>query len=510
VTDIDILLRFIVRKTKELLDVEGASIMFYDQERNELYFPVVAVEGDGTAIQLSQFRFPIDYGIAGWVVREGEPALVQDVSVDDRFYGRVDDHTGFVTNSALCVPLHGREDILGVLEVVNKKSGEFTEDDQSLLEAIADNIAVSVEREELYRDLRKTEALLRRQNAELRMAVKQKYRFENIVGVSDEVVDMLKKAEQVALTDSTVLINGETGTGKEVLAQAIHQSSTRSTESFVPINCGAVPESLLESELFGHEKGAFTGASAQRIGRFEEANGGTLFLDEIGDMPLNLQVQLLRVLQEGVIQRLGNNQDIHVDVRVIAATHQDLAQLVMEGKFRQDLYYRLKVFSLTVPPLRDRRRDIPLLVNHFIKYYNEKLGRNVMSIEDAASEVLQRYDYPGNIRELQHIIESAMVLCSGTMITVDMLPDQVRIDRASDGELMVNDDVPFVPRNKEELAAARAEAQKRVEYLFLTELLSSTNGNVSEAARKAGMNRSWLTELIGKHGLGINTYKGVG
>jgi len=510
ITDIDTLLELIVQQTKELLGVERASIIFHDQEQDELYFPVTVVERKEIEVQLCQQRFPAGSGIAGWVFQEGKPALVNDVNSDSRFYKKMDETIGFVTRSILCVPLCGKDGTLGVLEAVNKSQLEFTEDDQSLLTAIADNVTISIERANLYQDLQKAEAHLRRQNAELKMAIKQKYRFENIVGISQKMVDLIKTAEQVALLDSTVLIHGETGTGKELLAQAIHQSSPRSSRSFVPINCGAIPENLLESELFGHEKGAFTGAVAQRIGRFEEANNGTLFLDEIGDMPLVLQVRLLRVLQEGIIQRLGSNKDIPVDVRVIAATHQDMAQLVAEGRFRQDLYYRLKVFELVVPPLRERPRDIPLLMRHFIKYYNEKFGKNIVDVEDDVSDILLRYDYPGNVRELQHIIESAMIVCTGKTIKVHALPEQLRVARISGKELEAKTKILSIPRNKEELATAREEAQREVEHLFLVELLSSTRGNVSEAARKAGMNRSWLTELVNKHGLNSNRYRDSG
>jgi DNA-binding NtrC family response regulator len=508
IVDVDELLRFIIRKTKGLLGVERASVMFHDQERDELYFPVVSVEEDEIEDHLKKLRFSTDSGVAGWVFRNQEPALVSDVSADKRFCGEIDKKTGFVTRSVLCVPLHGKEGVIGVLEAVNKKVGDFTVEDQSLLGAIGDNIAVSIEKANLYRDLQKAEATLRKQNADLRMAVKQKYRFENIVGISDKILNVIKRAEQVSLTNSTVIIYGETGTGKELLARAIHNSSPRSSESFIPINCGAIPENLLESELFGHEKGAFTSAASKRIGRFEEGDGGTIFLDEIGDMPINLQVRLLRVLQEGVIQRLGSNQDIPIDVRIITATHQDLGQLVKEEKFRQDLFYRLRVFELVVPPLRERREDIPLLVEHFIGHYNNKFNKKIAGIEPSALSILQRHDYPGNIRELQHIIESAMILCSNETITINSLPKHiypVKADKNTDSE-----DEKLIPKNKEELAAARAEAQKKVEYIFLKELLTSTDGNISKAARKAGMNRSWLTELIERHGLHPNQYKNVG
>jgi len=506
--DINALLKSITRKTRELLNVENASILFWDKQKDELYPPIapVVVEKEGMETRPDWFRPPTASNVADWVFREGKPALVQDVSADERFHD--DGNVEPLVKSILCVPLRGREGILGVVEVVNKKEGGFTMGDQRMLEAIADNIAVSIEKANLYQDLQRAEAFLRRQNAELRRAVKQKYRFENIIGSSDMIMDVLKKAEQVALTDSTVLIYGETGTGKELLARAIHQSSPRSSKNFVPINCGAIPENLLESELFGHEKGAFTGATARRIGRFEEANGGTLFLDEISDMALNLQVKLLRVLQESVIQRLGSNEDISVDVRVIAATHENLEQLVSEGRFREDLYYRLKVFELELPPLRERQGDIPLLINHFIGYYNERLGKQIVDTEDAALDILCRYDYPGNIRELQHLIERAMVLCKGSVITTDVLPEEMRDPMKGARSPAFSQERFTIPRNKEELRTARTEAQRRIEHLFLTELLSSTRGNVSEAARRAGMDRSWLIELIGRHQIDLSQLRG--
>ena len=508
IVDINALLKSITRKTEGLLNVENASILFRDKQKDELYLPIAPVEKEGMEIRSDRLRPPTASSVANWVFREGKPALVQDVSSDERFYkyGNAEP----LVKSILCVPLRGREGILGVVEVVNKTEGRFTLGDQRMLEAIADNIAVSIEKANLYRDLQRAEALLRRQNAELRRAVKQKYRFENIIGNSDKIVDVLKKAEQVALTDSTVLIYGETGTGKELLARAIHQSSVRSLRNFVPINCGAIPEHLLESELFGHERGAFTGATAQRIGRFEEANHGTLFLDEISDMPLNLQIKLLRVLQEGIIQRLGSNEDISVDVRVIAATHEDLTRLVAEGRFREDLYYRLKVFELELPPLRERQGDISLLINHFIAYYNERLGKQIVDIEDASLDILCRYSYPGNIRELQHLIERAMVLCRGNAITIDVLPEEMRVPTEDVRSLTPRQERFAVPRNKEELRSARLKAQREIEHLFLTELLSNTRGNVSEAARRAGMDRSWLIELIGRHQIDLRQFRSEG
>ena len=507
ISDIDELLSFILGRTKELLGVEGVSIMFYDHEKDELYFPIAATEKERVGKWLKRIRFPSNFGVAGYVFHENRSTIVPDVNLDDRFYREVDDITGFATKSVMCVPLQSNNRVLGIIEAVNKKDGEFVQEHQRLLEGVAGDMAISIEKANLYQDLQKAEAKLRRQNAVLRQSVSQKYSFGSIIGISSKMMDMVKKAKQVALTDSTVLIYGETGSGKELLAQAIHYSSPRAPENFVPINCGAIPENLLESELFGHERGAFTSAISQRIGRFEEANGGTLLLDEIGDMPLDLQVRLLRVLQEGAIQRLGSNQEIHVDVRVIAATHGDLMKLVADGRFRQDLYYRLKVVELDIPPLRERKRDIPLLVSHFIRYYSEKLGKEIEDIDDAALDLLCRHHYPGNIRELQHIVESAAILCRDRTITVDVLPKETQTLATQENAV-----TPFIadpitiPRNNAELKTAKAEAQQKIELLFLTELLYNAKGNISEAAREAGMNRSWLTELIGKHGLDLRQF----
>ena len=374
------------------------------------------------------------------------------------------------------------------------------------------------EHDETLRQLQAAEALLRRQNAELKQAVEGKYGFESIIGDSGPMVKLLRKSKQVALTDATVLIYGDTGTGKEVLARAIHQASPRSSRNFVPINCGAIPGELLESELFGHEKGAFTGAAARRIGRFEEADGGTVFLDEIGDMPPNLQVKLLRVLQDGSIQRLGSNKDISVDVRVIAATHQDLTQLIAAEKFREDLYYRIKVFDLEIPPLRDRHDDISLLVKHFIENYSKKLDRQTVEIQSIALDTLCQYGYPGNVRELEHIIERAIILCNKDTITLYDLPKEVvdampALTPSEETRTILNTEqisIPgSIPRTNEELKVAKAEAQRRIESRFLTELLSSTGGNVSEAARRSEMNRYWLMDLIKKHNIDPNQYKDV-
>src|SRR5690348_7102163 len=269
-------------------------------------------------------------------------------------------------------------------------------------------------------DDRKTaEERLQQENVVLREEVDRASMFEEIVGASPALTSVLSRACKVAGSDSTVLISGETGTGKELVARAIHRRSRRAARAFVSINCAAIPRDLIASELFGHEKGAFTGAMQRRIGRFELAGGGTIFLDEIGELSTDTQVALLRVLQEREFERVGGRQPIHVDVRVIAATNRDLETAVASGAFRQDLYYRLNVFPLEVPPLRERRKDIPLLVQYFIDRYARKAGKNITSVDKKTLELLQSYPWPGNIRELQNIIERSVIVCEAETFSID-------------------------------------------------------------------------------------------
>ncbi|HGE72868.1 TPA: response regulator [Candidatus Poribacteria bacterium] len=497
--DVNSALKSIPQKIKDLVNAKEVSIYLKDGQRNKSHFLAFASkEKDET--EIIQYDVPIDLETVEKVLSNKEISLIQDYKIADKT-------NGISAENILYMPLLSRRyDPFGVLEVVIEKPKKFTQRDMELLETISNNIASSIERSNLYNDLRKAESILRYQNAELRQAIKHKYSFDNIIGSNIKLINVIKTAEQVALTDSTVLIYGETGTGKELLARAIHDSSTRATGNFIPVNCGAIPKDLLESELFGHEKGSFTGASARRIGRFEAAEGGTIFLDEIGDMSPDLQVKLLRVLQENVIQRLGSNEEIQVNVRVIAATNQDLNQLVSKGGFRQDLYYRLKVFELRLPSLRERKDDIPVLVNHFITHFNEKLNKQIIGIEDDALKALCNYDYPGNIRELQNIIQRAMILCKSDTITIDVLPEDV-IGVKTDGLVVVGNESIPIPQNNDELKLAKADIQNKLEKVFLTELLSRYKGNISLASRMAKINRSWLTEMIGKHNLEVKDFK---
>src|SRR5437660_195321 len=312
------------------------------------------------------------------------------------------------------IPLTGRSGVVGVLAALKRSERAFERDDVVFLEQVARQVAVAVENALDYETAIKD----RDKETKQRRYLEEEIRAEvgEIVGESPALKTTLSLVSVVAPTDSSVLILGETGTGKELIARATHNLSGRSQKTFVKLNCAAIPLGLLESELFGHEKGAFTGAVAQKIGRFEAANGGTLFLDEIGDIPLELQAKLLRVLQEQEFERLGSTHTHRVSVRVVAATNQDLAGLVAEKKFRMDLYYRLNVFPLTVPPLRRRLEDIPMLVAHFVRRYAESMAKQIGMITSDDMEALVRYSWPGNIRELQNIIERAVILTSGDVL----------------------------------------------------------------------------------------------
>jgi formate hydrogenlyase transcriptional activator len=304
--------------------------------------------------------------------------------------------------------------------VVKYQDNAFTGDDIEFLTQIANQVAIAVENALAFGEIRELKDKLAQEKLYLEDEIRSEMNFAEIVGKSAPLRRVLKQVETVAPTDSTVLIYGDTGTGKELIARAIHDLSPRRSKGFVKLNCAAIPTGLLESELFGHEKGAFTGAIAQRIGRFEVANGGTIFLDEIGEIPLELQTKLLRVLQEREFERLGSSRTLRTDARLIAATNRDLEAMVSEQKFRSDLFFRLNVFPVHVPPLRERQGDIPLLVRHFTQQFSRRMNRMIETIPSAAMDALSRYHWPGNIRELQNVIERAVIISSGPVLSVDV------------------------------------------------------------------------------------------
>ncbi|MDD5528597.1 MAG: sigma-54 dependent transcriptional regulator [bacterium] len=315
---------------------------------------------------------------------------------------------------------------------------------------------------------------LTQENKILKTEIGEKYGFDNIIGNSTAIQEVLNQVARVSKSSSTVLILGESGTGKELIAKAIHYSSLRTAYPFVPVACAALPDTLLEAELFGYEKGAFTGAQQERKGRFEIADKGTLFLDEIGDIPLSTQVKLLRVLQEQEFEKLGSNKPIKVDVRVISATNQPLEQRIKEGTFREDLYYRLNVVPIIIPPLRERKEDISLLIEHFLKKYGTKIGKTIEGINSEAKEILLRYNWPGNVRELENIIERAVVMTRNNIIQPDDLPKTV-------------------------LTTGKAKDNFSIEYmekLHIEEVLKKTNWNLTKSAELLKIHRNTLREKI--------------
>ena len=359
---------------------------------------------------------------------------------------------------------------------------------QAMKDGAADYLAKPLDLEELMvRLARVTEqSRLRSEVRDLQRQLVERHRLEGIIGESGRMQEVLALAKRVAPSDATVLIRGESGTGKELIARAIHFNSARANGPLVSLNCAALPEQLLESELFGHEKGAFTGAVAQRTGRFEQADGGSIFLDEIGDLSPSLQVKLLRVLQERQFERVGGNKTIDADVRIMAATHRDLEAAMREGTFREDLYYRLNVVTIQIPPLRERREDIPLLLEHFLRKFTEKNRRDVTGLTAAARDALLKYDYPGNVRELENIVERAVLLCRGRVIDVEDLPAAARPGQRGAAEPLPKD-LPGVLADIERQAIESA--------------LERTDGIQTQAAESLGISERVLRYKMKKYGL---------
>ena len=370
------------------------------------------------AAQLAPLDGPIDETTVWAVYEEEKPLWISDWQQDERLAVRKEaqNAVGLCYRSLCRLPLHTPQGCLGVLSLASTRPHSYSEHEIQFLLLAVNQVALGLANSLLREELQKLKSESPEEKAYVEDEQNTIPSFDEIVGHSPALQRVLRPVEVVAPTDSGVLIQGETGTGKELIAHAIHNRSARRDRPFVKVNCAAIPSGLLESELFGHEKGAFTGAIMRKPGRFEVADKGTLFLDEVGDIPLDLQAKLLRVLQEHEFERLGSSRTQQVDVRVIAATHRDLKQMVEEGTFRSDLYYRLHVFPLTVPPLRDRREDIPLIVRHFVDKYARRMNRHIETIPAKTMEAFSNYSWPGNVRELQNFIERAVILSPGTSL----------------------------------------------------------------------------------------------
>jgi len=367
---------------------------------------------DGRGYLQEEMVLPLEGSSPGAALRAGHPVIfAAPPAALHPTAARINAQEGF--QAGCFVPLVREERRLGVLHLLDRRPGAFTDADAEFLAQVGNQVAIALENALRYREVNELRTRLAEERSYLRSEIHTEHEFEEILGESPGLRQALVQAETVAPTNSTVLVMGETGTGKELIARAIHHLSARSEHIFAKLNCAAIPSGLLESELFGHEKGAFTGAIAQKLGRFEVAQQGTVFLDEVGDIPRELQPKLLRVLQEQEFERLGGTRSIHVDVRLIAATNRDLGRMVENREFRADLFYRLHVFPIRIPPLRERKQDIPILVRHFTAKYAQSLNKRITSIPSEVMDALVRYEWPGNIRELQNFIERAVILSPG-------------------------------------------------------------------------------------------------
>ncbi len=466
--DLQATLAAIARSAAMVMHAEASSVLLLDKRRNKLVFRA-SVGGAGE--NLLGEEIDADVGIAGQVAASGRPKTVTDVRTEKHWFRGIDDRSNFDTRGLVAAPLIHKDEIIGVVEVLNKIGDEnFNDQDVELIQIFANlaaSGAINAQRHEQ----------LQRENRGLRESLRPR---DPIVGHSEALRNVLDLCTRVAASNATVLLLGETGTGKELSAKAIHNASRRREKPFVAINCAALPETLLESELFGHEAGAFTGAVGQKLGRFELADGGTIFLDEIGDLAASIQIKLLRVLQEREFVRVGGTKTVACDVRIIAATNRDLRKAIGEGTFREDLYYRLNVFPITLPPLRERREDIPLLVEHFIARSSVELNMPKPTLSDQAMAMLAGYHWPGNIRELQNVIERAVLLADGQTIQLPHLPREVTGDSPS----------PSVPEGSSSLWG--------YEKAMIVKALQENKWNQSRAARTLGISRDNLRYRIKK------------
>jgi formate hydrogenlyase transcriptional activator len=485
------LLRTAVASTRRVMGCDGVGITLPDSNNTHLRIYALDFPFKDESHHEDSL-VPIDEDVSGTVYRTGK---LWCGSVEEaRRLGMKD--TAQADVGTVCIlPLFSRGRVLGTFGVVKYQENAFTGSDIEFLSQIAKQVAIAVENACAFGEIRDLKDQLSKEKLYLEDEIRTEMNFAQIIGKSAALHRVLKPVETVAPTDSTVLIYGETGTGKELIARAIHDLSPRRSKPFVKLNCAAIPTGLLESELFGHEKGAFTGAIAQRIGRFEVANGGTIFLDEIGEIPLELQTKLLRVLQEREFERLGSSRTLRTDARLIAATNRDLEEMVSEQKFRSDLFFRLNVFPVHVPPLREREGDIPLLVGHFAQQFSRRMNKVIETIPSATMEALCRYHWPGNIRELQNVIERAVILSTDSTLNVDVA--DLKIPEA--GNVAQKNRSTKSPRS-----AALQDVLEQSQRQHILKALSECNWVVAGphgAAAHLGLKRSTLQLRMKKFGI---------
>jgi len=436
-------------------------------------------------------HYQIGEGITGKVVETGEPVIIPHIGKEPLFLNRTKARGDIQKSniSFICVPIKIGSFTYGTLSADRLFSEEISfEEDLRLLTIIASNVAQAIKISRMMEDEKDR---LWHENITLREQLKERYSFYNIVGRSNKMREVFEMIDKVSASDASVLIRGESGTGKELVANAIHYNSLRAEGPFIKVNCAALPETLIESELFGHEKGAFTGATQRRIGKFERAHGGTLFLDEIGTLNLAAQAKILRALQEKELERVGGDDTIKVDVRIITATNKPLEKALEKGSFREDLYYRLNIFPIYLPPLRERKTDILLLADFFLEKYRKKYKKDVKRITTPAIDVLMRYYWPGNVRELENCMERAMLLCNNHVVHSYNLPPSLQTAESSE----------TVPSSS--LSSALTVFEKD----FIIDALKNTRGNIAKAARVLGTSERILGLRVKKYGIQFKQFR---
>ncbi|HQP34359.1 MAG TPA: sigma-54-dependent Fis family transcriptional regulator [Polyangiaceae bacterium] len=466
--DLDAMLSMACDRVAEALDAERATIWLIDAERGDLVTRLAVLP------EVPSLRLPLGKGVAGHVARSGETLRLSDVSRDARFDPSADRETGYTTRSMIAVPIRedARSPIRGVLQLLNKRQGSFAEDDERYLAALASQLGRALSLTTL------------RAADDAAPGLVLRGRFNHVIGRGEAMKPVFQRIALAARSSATVLLRGETGTGKGLLARAIHVNSARQAGPFVTVDCTTLPSQLVESELFGHERGAFTGADRRVPGRVELAHGGTLFLDEIGDLPPEMQGKLLRFLQDRTFERVGGRQELSSDVRILCATHRDLERYVADGKFREDLYYRVRVIEIEIPPLRARGPDeIERLATYFVSLQARRHGREAPSIEPAAMAALRAHRWPGNVRELEHQMESAVVLSTDGRITPELLPTR-RLVRDSTPPAQQGVHLP--------VGMTLDDATRR----YVEAVLEACEGNKTRAARMLRIGRNTLARAL--------------
>ncbi|MCL2175021.1 MAG: sigma 54-interacting transcriptional regulator [Treponema sp.] len=476
-TNVNALLSQIMESATRLSDADASSLLLMEKEKNELYFEV-ALGAKGSEVK--KYTVKLGEGIAGWVALNNKSLIVNDAANDKRHLSNIGEEINFPCKTIMAVPMRVKGECIGVLEVINKKEGGlFSQEDVEWLEIFANQAALAFINTKNIED---AQTEINKLRAEI-----TNEQYHTIITKSPVILEKLEIIDRVAETDSSVLLLGESGVGKELFAEQIHLRSKRRNCPFVRVNCAAIPENLLESELFGHVKGAFTNAVSSRQGRFELAHTGTIFLDEIGDLPLSLQAKILRVIQERKFEKVGSDTTVNVNVRIIAATNKDIEKQVQREQFRQDLYYRLNVFPVFIPPLRERPEDIIELAGFFLKRFMQETKKQFKGFSKDAVDAMLSYSWPGNVRELQNCIERACVMGKNESISADDIFLKKGVQAAAENKVTDTAKTPI-----RDLKAALNAFKTG----FIKKVLEENNWNQTETARALAIQRTYLSRLI--------------